>query len=293
MVFGSEPARQAAGATTESGTYRLYKFEQPIGDETWRIARDGDAIVLTDTFSFTDRGSVVPLASTFRAAADLTPRSFESKGRSSRFSTVDVSLRVDRDSAMIRQGQQTREEATPKQYFVVNGYSPIAQQMLMLRYWLLHESPAEMPILPQGTTIRILPRGADEVTVGGRRIALTRYSVGGLIWGRETVWLDDARRLVAAVTTDAEFDHFEALAEGYESLIGHFVAEAAATEWLCSRSWRAACAKRRRGRSPSSARAWSTEQVRRRSTTRRLSSTVVALPRSALETLSPYPRARR
>jgi hypothetical protein len=226
VAFGGASAQPNASIGADAGEYRLYKFEQPIGGETWRLRRDGDLLVLTDTFSFTDRGTRVPLETTFRAASDLTPQSFDSKGRASRFAAVDVSLRVDRGSAMIRQARQTREATPPRQFFVVNGYSPIAQQMLMMRYWLQHQSPAELPILPQGTTVRILPRGVDTVTVNGKEVALTRYSVAGLIWGREMLWLDPAQRLVAAVTTDAEFDHFEAIAEGYEPLLGQFVAEA-------------------------------------------------------------------
>src|SRR6202008_1783211 len=34
--------------------------------------------------------------------------------------------------------------------------------------------------------------------------------------------------LVAAVTTDAEFDHFEAIRDGYESALGDFVGKAGA-----------------------------------------------------------------
>jgi hypothetical protein len=56
---------------------------------------------------------------------------------------------------------------------------------------------------------------------------LTRYSISGLIWGREVVWLDARQRLVALVGIDAEFDHFEATAEGYASLLPNFVATAA------------------------------------------------------------------
>ena len=35
---------------------------------------------------------------------------------------------------------------------------------------------------------------------GGRTIRLRRYSVDGVVWGRETVWLDDAGRFAAIVT---------------------------------------------------------------------------------------------
>ena len=46
--------------------------------------------------------------------------------------------------------------------------------------------------------------------VEGRTVILDRYSVGGIVWGRETLWCDETGRLAALVTVDAEFDHFEA-----------------------------------------------------------------------------------
>ena len=57
---------------------------------------------------------------------------------------------------------------------------------------------------------------------------LDRYTVEGLIWGRETLWFDTNRNLVAAITTDAEFDHFEAIRDGYESALGDLVGRAGA-----------------------------------------------------------------
>src|SRR6185503_16191266 len=37
--------------------------------------------------------------------------------------------------------------------------------------------------------------------------------VAGLIWGRETLWLDDRNAIAAAVTIDAEFDPIQAVRE--------------------------------------------------------------------------------
>ncbi|HEV7473029.1 MAG TPA: hypothetical protein VGN90_03205, partial [Pyrinomonadaceae bacterium] len=41
----------------ETGKFRLHKFEQPIGEETYTIRREGDGIVVTSSFEFTDRGT--------------------------------------------------------------------------------------------------------------------------------------------------------------------------------------------------------------------------------------------
>jgi hypothetical protein len=95
-------------------------------------------------------------------------------------------------------------------------------QMLMVRYWSKHGTPAELATLPRGK-VKITAHGKDEIAVDGKMQSLARYSVEGLIWGRDTLWFDAADRLVAAVTTDAEFDHFEAIRDGYESALTTFV----------------------------------------------------------------------
>jgi hypothetical protein len=96
----------------------------------------------------------------------------------------------------------------------------------LLRYWRAHGSPASLAILPSGE-VHISDRGLDTFRVGGREVKLERYSVEGLVWGLETVWLDESSRLAALVTRDTEFDHFEAIADAYEPALPQFVAGAA------------------------------------------------------------------
>src|SRR3984885_2988913 len=100
-------------------------------------------------------------------------------------------------------------------------------QMLMVRYWATHGSPAQLATLPSGS-VKVESRGRDTVRVGTKDEKLDRFTIEGLIWGRETLWFDANRKLVAAVTTDAEFDHFEAIRDGYESALGDFVGRAGA-----------------------------------------------------------------
>jgi hypothetical protein len=40
-----------------------------------------------------------------------------------------------------------------------------------------------------------------------------------LVWGRETLWFDASRNLIAEISVDAEFDHFEAIREAEESAL--------------------------------------------------------------------------
>ena len=210
----------------ESGKFRLHKFEQLIGEESYTIKRDGDSLVVTSTFQFTDRGTRVPLNAELRLHSDLTPESFNIKGSVSRFSTIDSSVDIKAGSATVREDKVTRQANVPERFFTVSGYAPVAMQMMLVRYLNKQKSVGPLTILPGGE-VTVESRGKDNVKVGDKEIELLRYSVSGLIWGRETLWFDSAQNLVAAVTIDAEFDHFEALRDGYESALAFFVIRAA------------------------------------------------------------------
>jgi imidazolonepropionase-like amidohydrolase len=218
---------QAGAEAAEHGRFVLHKFEQPIGEETYAITRDGDSLTATIRFKFTDRGRPVPLEASLRSAADLTPVKFEIKGNTSRLTDIDTAVEVQPEKVRLRNREKWSEVAKPKAFFTISGYAPATMQMLMVRYWAAHGSPAALETLPGGR-VKIEPRGQDSVHVGDKDETLERYTVEGLIWGRETLWFDAKRNLVAAVTTDAEFDHFEAIRDGYGSALGKFVGIAGA-----------------------------------------------------------------
>ena len=219
-------AQQAEGPVLEQGKFTLHKFELPIGEETYQIRRDGDSLTAKIEFKFTDRGSPVPLSTTFRGTPDLTPQSFEIKGRTARPVSIDESVTIENGQVHVRTRDKQSDVALPSgPYFTIAGYAPTTMQMLMVRYWSTQGSPAQLATLPTGS-VKIEPRGQDTIKVGAKEEKLDRFTVEGLIWGRETLWFDSNRNLVAAITTDAEFDHFEAIRYGYESALGDFVSRA-------------------------------------------------------------------
>ena len=227
-----QPTGQDTPAIAEQGKFTLHKFEQPIGQETYEIRRDGDSLAVKVDFKFTDRGTPVPLSATFRGAADLTPQSFEIKGQTARSVSIDESVTIDGGKVHFRTRDKQSDLAPPSEpFFTIAGYAPATMQMLMVRYWATHGSPAQLATLPSGS-VKVEPRGQDTIHITGKDGAkvekLDRYTVEGLIWGRETLWFDANRNLVAVVSTDAEFDHFEAIREGYESALGDFVGRAGA-----------------------------------------------------------------
>lgn len=228
IIFSSEPAPaqdQPTSEPVEQGKFILHKMEQPIGEETYTVTKDGQNLSVNIKFKFTDRGTEVPLEASFLASDDLTPQNFSIKGKNARSVSIDESVEVQPDRIRVRDRQAWTETARPKQFFTIAGYAPATMQMLLYRYWNSHGSPPDLPAFPSGH-VQIEPRGKDTVTINGKQEALDRYTVEGLIWGRESLWFDSRRNLVALVSIDAEFDHFEAVRDGYETSLGTFVAQA-------------------------------------------------------------------
>ena len=217
----------APAAAGEQGKFILHKFEQPIGEETYQITTDGNSLTAKIDFKFTDRGTPVPMTAIFKSASDLTPQSFEVKGKNSRSTEIDDAVEVQPEKVRVRDRDKWTEAPRSAQFFTIAGYAPTTMQMLMVRYWSTHGSPAQLTTLPGGQ-VKIEPRGQDSINVDGKTQTFDRFTVEGLIWGRETLWFDQARNLIASVTTDAEFDHFEAIRQGYEGALGTFVGRAGA-----------------------------------------------------------------
>jgi imidazolonepropionase-like amidohydrolase len=221
LLAASLPASAQQPAT--SGTFVLHKFARSIGKETYSIQTSGDSYTLTSHFLFTDRNTPVPLETTFTASiADMAPKTYAAKGRSSRFAAMDDSFTVTGDTLSLTQSGKTQTVSATGPWFITDGYSPVAMQEQMMRWWLSHSRPAEFTVYPSQAHVHIEP--AATLTIGGK--PAHGYTVAGLIWGQEALWLNDAQDLVALVSIDAEFDHFEAVREPYAASLGAFISAA-------------------------------------------------------------------
>jgi imidazolonepropionase-like amidohydrolase len=213
----------------EQGSFVLHKFARAIGKESYTLSSDKDRLVLRSDFSFKDRGTEVPLKTEYTAIDASHPLTLKSEGRSSRQSPMHDSFTLDPKAGritLIRDGKTTEHAATDTT-FLVDGYSPVAMQQMLLRYWLAKGKPERIAVPPDGD-VRIQPAGDLEIQADGKPVTLHGYVISGLVWGNETAWLDDQQKLAAVVTTDSEFDHFEAVRENYETALPTFIQRAAA-----------------------------------------------------------------
>jgi len=207
----------------EQGRFQLFWVQQLAGTETYSIRLRGDSLVLDSNFEYVDRGTRVPLETTMKMLRDLTPVSLRSVGKTARSHEIDLDVQVIGRFARVSEGRDTRTDFVPGRYFTISGYAPTAVQMMLLHYWRRHGRPSSLRVLPNGS-VDIEQRGRDTVAFSGQRIVLERYSIGGVIWGRETLWTDARGKLIAAVTIDGEGEPFEIIRDGFQDLLPYFVA---------------------------------------------------------------------
>jgi imidazolonepropionase-like amidohydrolase len=213
----------AHGAPPAQQEFVLYKFQNRIGVE---VSIDDGREVRT-VFTFTDRNSPVPLASVLERGQDGTPVRFQLWGSTSRQFDADDRVVVEGKRLTITQRGQVRSIAAPAQFFVGSAYAPVTLTQELLRYWASHGKPASLPVIPIGQ-VTIERRGEDTVVDrDGKSRTLERFAIGGLGWGKETVWLDEKHQLAALKGVDTEFDHFEATGRGFDEALPTFVARAA------------------------------------------------------------------
>jgi imidazolonepropionase-like amidohydrolase len=226
IVSLGSPGLRAGIATREPGRFTLFKFERPIGEERFEWAPAKSGTILTSSFSFTDRGTTVPLTAKVELDAAGQPTHFDIKGKTARFSSVDLAASIAGGEVEVRDHDDVRQMPAPRTFFVAAGYAPVSVQMLLVEYWMAHGRPAELALVPSGVA-RIEARGRDVVHASGRDVALERFSIRGIIWGREIAWCDAGGRLAAIVGVDAEFDHFEAVRPDLASALPQLVSKAA------------------------------------------------------------------
>ncbi len=211
---------------TDSGTFLLHKFEQNIGKETYRVTKSADTIIYTVDFKFVDRGSAVPLKATLKVTSSTEPLQLSSKGKTSRESTINDDIKITGSKSHIRVDDSVYIQNIEPFTFPVAGYSPGTVQQVLLQYWKKHHQPVTIKTLPFGS-VQIKKDGEDELSYKGKPLLLDRYTVSGLIWGNELLWVDKTGILICLITNDAEADKLEMMRQPYEALLPELIARAA------------------------------------------------------------------
>ncbi|MFI5233299.1 MAG: amidohydrolase family protein [Gemmatimonadales bacterium] len=187
----------ALGAQTTSDSLRVYYVGRPVGWEHYTLTRTSKDAQLTADWSYVDRGRRIRTTAAAEFAADYSPRTLKVERISDTTRTPALDVTVDGKRATIVRNGTSAAVDLPPVAFAISQYTPVSQHLALLRYWKAHGSPSALAVFPGDplNPVKIRQQGADELTVAGRRVQLTRYSIDGVVWGIEYAWLDSEGRL--------------------------------------------------------------------------------------------------
>jgi imidazolonepropionase-like amidohydrolase len=189
------PAALSAQAASDS--LRIYYVGRPVGWEHYDIATGADGQRLTADWSYIDRGRRIHTQATMTLATDYSPITLkvDRLADTTRTPALDVTV-SGRHASVVRNGV-TSTIGLPNVAFAIAQYTPVSQHLALIRYWKAHGSPSTIAVFPGDPTnpVKIRSQGTDNITIDGRRVSLTRYSIDGVVWGIEYAWLDAEGRL--------------------------------------------------------------------------------------------------
>jgi imidazolonepropionase-like amidohydrolase len=210
-LIGQAPA---PAASTEHGSFTIHMILHAIGEEQYDLTTNSDGTkTLTTTFGYSDRGRQTSITATLMVTKDERPLKIEVKGNSPLTMTVSGSM-----TTLDIKGLSATTP-TPSSYAAIVNQTPFALQMMMMRAWHARGEPKRLALLslnPKAEALEIARVGRDLITVAGRTIALDRYTVNHLMFGREILWTTADGDLAAAMTFAGGLP-LEAVRTGFES----------------------------------------------------------------------------
>ena len=202
LLMGALGAGSAWAQGPISGSYRNYLLLHHVGAERFTLTGDahgGGRLSIVSRME--DRGSVRSNTTELEFGPGFAPIRLESR----REGVADpTALTVVRGRQVEAQELGSRRSfETPPVGFAGQTSMPAALQGVMFDYWRRQGRPRRLTLLraqADAPPVEIVATGSDRVTVRGRKIKLTRYTVANLVFGREVVWLDPRGQLAALMT---------------------------------------------------------------------------------------------
>lgn len=224
-IVCAQPA-QTAKHVIERGKFRFFDTKQPQGEESYEITDDNNTIVVRSQLEL-ESESKISLSAILTLRTDLTPMSFEIKGTMPSGVKIDSGVDINGHVALVREDKDTTRLTLPTRFFTISSYAPIAVEMMLVRYWARHRFNGPLRIFPNGE-VSIEHLGRYSVTIDGKKKQLDCYSLAGLTWGRQTLWMDSNGRLIAVAGIGGDIEAtLPVVRDGFESALPYFLKRAA------------------------------------------------------------------
>ncbi len=199
VAASRESTKRVATAITDS--LQILYIGRPAGWEHYELKPSDGGFTLTSDYDFVDRGRRNHSQLVINTGPDYALRKYESARLTDTSRTVAATISFDGTHASVLRGGKSTNVTIPAVAYAVSSYSPTAQHLPLIRYWESHGMPKTIAIVPGDPNAVIIKKpGIDTVGTGANRVLLTRYTIDGVIWGINYLWLDTDGRLAMFAT---------------------------------------------------------------------------------------------
>ena len=190
-----------AATTAIVDSLRILYIGRPAGWEHYELAPNDGGMKLTSDYDYVDRGRRNHTQLTLTTGKDYALRTFETVRLTDTSRTVTASVELDGARAKVTRNGKAADVPVPPVAYAAFSYFPTAQHLALVRYWESHGSPKTIAVVPgDPNPVTIKKRGIDTVGSGANRTVLTRYTIDGVMWGINYLWLDGNGRLAMFAT---------------------------------------------------------------------------------------------
>jgi len=206
----------------EEGSFLVYRRQSLIGEETYSITSDENAIIIKSLQGENERGRISGVEAELHLNLDLSPTYYENRRIANDEATNIFKMSIAANEVSIWEKEMdVISTVTPSIFFPLHSNIPAAMEMMLYHYYFANGITTSLPTLPRGE-ISITYRRKDIVVINGNEIPLDRYVVEGINWGGRTIWLDEEKNLVAIVKANTQIR--EIIRKGYEDALPVFIA---------------------------------------------------------------------
>ncbi len=196
--FARRVAAREGAPSNVHGVLTIHMILHAIGEEQYDLTTNPDGTkTLTTTFDYSDRGRQTTTTATLTVSRDDRPVTLQVTG------TAPATASFNGATASVEIKGVAKTMPMPRGSAGVISQTPFALQWMMMRTWIARGEPKQLALVsldPHAEPIEIARVGRDVISVGGRSIALERYTVNHLMFGREILWLTPDGDLAAAMT---------------------------------------------------------------------------------------------
>jgi imidazolonepropionase-like amidohydrolase len=205
----STPAVAQRSSVTPSGipagpvadSLRIFYIGRPAGWEHYELKPSAGGMTLTSDYDYVDRGRRNHTQLAMDVGSDYSVKSFEIARLTDTSRTVATSVRFDGARATVFRGGKSSDVAISSTAYVVSSYAPTAQHLALIRYWESHGRPSSLAIVPgDPNPVTIRQTGLTRLRSGSGDIVLRAYTIDGVVWGINYLWLDGDGRLAMFAT---------------------------------------------------------------------------------------------